>query len=269
MEIVKRTPDGVHTIYELAPATYRFDEGGIVNAYLLVGETHALLIDTGVGIGDLNKVIRSITSLPLFVALSHRHADHDGGVSFYDEVYCSQDDMSKTYDKLSGRFARHLLLNGGKILNHSLAKYKLVNGGHNPKYSFIGEGSSFELGNRLIRVIATPGHTAGSLTFIDDKEKMMFMGDDVNPGLWLQLKGCLPISSWLTGAKRLEELAKTYKPFYGHGNGETSHEEIAQLIALCEKLLTYPKHKLKLGASYYPSLRKPGAHVLIKRKGIR
>jgi hydroxyacylglutathione hydrolase len=269
MEIVTRTPDGVHTIHELAPETYRLDEGGIVNAYLIVGEEKALLIDTGVGIGNIAKVVHGITSLPLIVALTHRHADHDGGISFFDEVFASQDDMAKPYDKLSGKSMRRFLLSGGKLLNHSLFKYKLVNGGHKTKYSFIKEGSSFELGNRLIKVIATPGHTAGSLTFIDDKEKMMFMGDDVNPGLWLQLKGCLPISMWLPGAKRLEELAKSYKPFYGHGNGETSYEEISQLVKLGEELLTYPKHKLKLGAAYYPSLRKPGAHIFIKRKGIR
>ena len=49
------------------------------HAYLLAGTKQALLIDTGLGVCDLFSAVRSLTSLPVTVALTHAHWDHIGG----------------------------------------------------------------------------------------------------------------------------------------------------------------------------------------------
>mgnify|MGYP002597446315 FL=1 len=49
------------------------------HAYLLAGTKRALLIDTGLGVCDLFSAVRSLTSLPVTVALTHAHWDHIGG----------------------------------------------------------------------------------------------------------------------------------------------------------------------------------------------
>lgn len=46
------------------------------NCYLVGGETKSLLIDTGWGLGNLNELVESITSLPLNVVFTHGHPDH-------------------------------------------------------------------------------------------------------------------------------------------------------------------------------------------------
>ena len=84
--------DGIHSYEEIAANTYRIDEKGLVNTYLLIGERKALLIDSGVGVGDLLSTVKELTSLPVTLALTHRHCDHAGGVNFFKTYYVHQDD---------------------------------------------------------------------------------------------------------------------------------------------------------------------------------
>lgn len=53
------------------------------HAYLLTGTKQALLIDTGLGVCDLFSAVRSLTSLPVTVALTHAHWDHIGGCNAF------------------------------------------------------------------------------------------------------------------------------------------------------------------------------------------
>lgn len=66
-----------HTAESIAKNTWRISESGMVNCYLLTGDTGALLIDTGCGLGDLSEVVKRITGLSVTVVLTHMHPDHD------------------------------------------------------------------------------------------------------------------------------------------------------------------------------------------------
>ena len=58
-----------------------------VRCILAEGERRALLIDTGVGIGDLAEFVAGLTTLPLTVWCTHGHMDHVGGASQFEKVY--------------------------------------------------------------------------------------------------------------------------------------------------------------------------------------
>ena len=49
------------------------------HCYLLCGVKNALLIDTGLGVANIKKVVDSLTLLPVLVATTHIHWDHIGG----------------------------------------------------------------------------------------------------------------------------------------------------------------------------------------------
>ena len=62
--------------------------------HLICGESSALLIDTGYGIGNLQAVIRQLTDLPVTVFNTHWHGDHTGGNAQFDIVYMHEYDVS-------------------------------------------------------------------------------------------------------------------------------------------------------------------------------
>ena len=49
------------------------------HCYLLLGKERALLIDTGLGVGDLRAQVEQLTDLPVLVVSTHVHWDHIGG----------------------------------------------------------------------------------------------------------------------------------------------------------------------------------------------
>ena len=64
---------------QFKPGTYELDEFDCASIFLLVGTEKAMLIDTGIGIGDLLGAVRQLTDKPLVVVMSHGHGDYTGG----------------------------------------------------------------------------------------------------------------------------------------------------------------------------------------------
>jgi hypothetical protein len=58
-----------------------------VISYLIVGTDHALLFDSGNGIGDIRAVVDQLTDQPITVLNSHTHFDHIGGNYQFDHIW--------------------------------------------------------------------------------------------------------------------------------------------------------------------------------------
>ena len=83
--------------YECQEGIYEIDEFDCASIFVVVGEARALVIDTGIGIGDLKWLIENrITDKPYDVVLTHNHVDHMGGAAWFDRVYIHPDDMVQT-----------------------------------------------------------------------------------------------------------------------------------------------------------------------------
>jgi len=120
------------------------------SVYLLEGDDRALLIDAGAWMPHLAETVAKLTDKPVTVVLTHGHGDHAGGIIGFPEVGIQMADLS-----LIGEGAREY---GVKI---------------NP----ISDGDIIDLGGRQIEVLATPGHTSGSVTFFDKESGYGFSGD--------------------------------------------------------------------------------------------
>ncbi|MCI2068116.1 MAG: MBL fold metallo-hydrolase [Bacilli bacterium] len=257
--------DGIHSYEKIREDTYRIDEKGIANTYLLLGKDKALLIDSGLGVGDLYQTIRELTELPIVLALTHRHCDHAGGRNYFKEYYVNENDKPLIYKILSSQFASKKLLSMNKENKNPVKFNKQPN---HAKPVFIKDGYSFDLGGRIVKTINTPGHTKGSIVFLDEKTKLMFTGDDVNLWLWLQLPGCTNLSTWLIGAKKILGLAEEYTPYCGHNEGLITKEGIRELIRVGEELLVN-KTTNKAKTFNYPEDEKAPARICITKSRLK
>lgn len=117
------------------------------SVYVVEGEDRALLIDAGMKMDNLDKIVAGITDKPLTLVLTHNHGDHVGAVGCFDELWVGE---------LGGeqKFA-----------------------GYDGKVNYLQDHQIFDLGGRTIEVFNTPGHTQESVIFIDEANHCAFSGD--------------------------------------------------------------------------------------------
>ena len=61
--------------------------------YLAEGNDEAVLIDTGVGLGNLKEFVGTLTDKKVSVLLTHGHVDHALGAGLFETVYMNLLDM--------------------------------------------------------------------------------------------------------------------------------------------------------------------------------
>ena len=120
------------------------------SVYLLEGNDKALLIDAGTEMPHLSEAVAKLTDKPVMLALTHGHGDHVGGVVSFPEAWIHPADTS-----MIGEGARHFGI----------------------KVNLLSDGEVIDLGGRQIEVLHTPGHTSGSVTFMDKEHHYGFSGD--------------------------------------------------------------------------------------------
>ena len=147
---------------KIAENTYKIDESGVANCYLLIGDDKALLIDTGCGAGNLKEAVEKLTNKPLFVAVTHRHPDHAGGAWQFGIYYMHKDDKKWVYGFMSQPLvSRRMLKIMGAERERKLRRKRC-------KIETMEDGHRFDLGNRIVVVKSVPGHTKGSVIFLDE-----------------------------------------------------------------------------------------------------
>ncbi len=212
--------------------TYRIDESGVANCYLLIGSEKALLIDTGCGAGNLKEAVEKLTQKPILVAVTHRHPDHAGGAWQFGTCYVHKEDMKAIYGIMSCPLVSHRMLKIlGTCTDCQLKRKKC-------KYIPMQDGHKFELGNRCIEVKSVPGHTRGSVLFLEKEKKFMFTGDNTNYCLWMHLPGCTSLERWLASAQTILFYYDCgYTAFGGHSNGQQSRDEMKRIYDCVKKVV--------------------------------
>lgn len=169
-------------ISEIAKDTYVINEAGMSAMFVVKGSDRALLIDCGVGMTDLKAVVAMVTDLPYDVVITHGHLDHIGGAAQYEEVYIHKADADTLqaipYDDLAD-YVENLGKMGAYDVYHC-SPADIRRSDKVPKALDLHEGMTFDLGGRILEVIETPGHTPGSCSLIDKKERILFSGDACN-----------------------------------------------------------------------------------------
>jgi glyoxylase-like metal-dependent hydrolase (beta-lactamase superfamily II) len=235
---LERVPvsDAWFEAYKPAPgvlAIYEPHQAEETIGYLIVGQKRALLFDTGMGISDIKKVTEQLTKLPILVLNSHTHDDHVGGNWEFDTVYGMDTDFTRNDAKGSREDAK-AEITPDQICG-SLPKE------FDPKAyvtrpwkitAYIHDGDRFDLGGRMIEVIATPGHTPDAISLIDRANGLLFTGDTYYPApIWL-FRPETDLDAYAASIRRLAALAPQIKLVLGAHNIPVAQPTVlAQLVA--------------------------------------
>ncbi len=156
-----------------------------VHSYLLIGKEAAILIDTGLGIGNIKDEVDKLTDLPVIVVTTHVHWDHIGGHALFHKICVHKDDaewlkngipvpLSATLENIMAEpFSRK------PPMDFNIDNYKIYTG---EPTKILNDNDVIDIGSRKIRVIHTPGHSPGHICLFEDEKGYLFTGDLVYKG---------------------------------------------------------------------------------------
>ena len=167
---------------------WQFTEGSEpyfdVNAYLIIGDRSALLVDALLSETGILDEIRKLTDKPLEVFLTHGHSDH------------------------AGKAVLEFRKAGIPVyMNHR--DYEMLSGmdGYGPDADWLIDlkpGHVFDLGGYRFEVLPVEGHTRGSMAALDKEHQLLFSGDSIGSGnFWMQLPGCSPLHIFRNDLEKL------------------------------------------------------------------
>lgn len=155
------------------------------HCYLVCGTQRAILIDTGLGVANIKAVVDNLTELPVTVVTTHAHWDHIGGHSHFTDFAVHENEVHWIAEQFPIPLQvvkKNLTLKPCDFpADFYLDDYQIFKG--NPT-SVLHDSDRLDLGNRVLQVIHTPGHSPGHCCFYEQDRGWLYSGD-------LVYKGCL------------------------------------------------------------------------------
>lgn len=191
---------------------------GQANCYIIFNEENkeTLIVDPGGEPAKIKSIIDELTAAPLAILLTHAHYDHIGAVDeirdYYDiPVYVAakeQEWLTKPNKNLSALL--------GQAVTARAADY------------LFEPEETIEIADFTVKVVATPGHSPGGVSFIFEEDEFVITGDALFAGSVgrTDLPGSEP-NKLLDGIrKQLFVLPGNYTIYPGHGGQSTITAEM-------------------------------------------
>ncbi|CAF5024838.1 unnamed protein product [Rotaria sp. Silwood1] len=206
---VYRVRPNVFAIYE----PYHWEE---TISYLVIGSKHSLLIDTGMGIGNIQQVIQSLipSTTSLKMINTHTHHDHIGdnwrfsgkilGVRSDFTEYNAQGTIEEAQNELKpGMIWEKYLPEDFNPKDYRIRPFQIN--------TYVKEDDRIDLGQgQELQIISTPGHSPDSISILNEKERLLFAGDVFYQGPILLYRPETNLQDYLIS---LEKLAKISTKF--------------------------------------------------------
>jgi glyoxylase-like metal-dependent hydrolase (beta-lactamase superfamily II) len=250
-------------VFEVAAGVYRVplplphDGLRAVNVYALSGEGGLVLIDSGWALAEAREALdRALAALDAGVAdvrrflVTHVHRDHYGmavavrrefgnTVSLGEGERPAIDALTTPGHRPMSEHWRALARCGATEIVEALrARFELMP--HDPAEweapdDWLAGGTDIALRDRILRVVATPGHTRGHVVFLDSQARLMFAGDHVLPHItpsigFEAVPAELPLGDYLDSLRLVRSLPdRRLLPAHGPV-GASVHERVDELL---------------------------------------
>ena len=160
------------------------------NSYLIMGDSQAFLFDVGSGKRNIAPIVRSLTSLPLTVIISHSHSDHLGSIDQFPG--CAIADLP-----INRKHTREGIFTPSWLMYSNICRRPRIQ-----VLRWLKINELLDLGNRYLRVIHVPGHSADSIALLDHANGMLFAGDFLYHGNLIATLGG-DLADYLTSVRSL------------------------------------------------------------------
>lgn len=203
----------------------------------VIGTQKAAVIDTGLGLADLRKYLEQFTDKPIIVLNTHGHIDHVGANQLFDMCYIAQEDeksmLSAKREERVNSYPNMFMVGETEMIE--FAKRSMVPDGP-IKYSFIRDGDKIDLGGVELEVVAFPGHSPGSVAFLDRRDGVAFTGDSILFRIGLGNRANVP--AYLAAAKNFAEKSKGIETIInGHQWAPMNRYDIQEEIELAQGIV--------------------------------
>jgi glyoxylase-like metal-dependent hydrolase (beta-lactamase superfamily II) len=225
---IDRRDKDTYLTTEVGPGIHMIRDFDDTKMYLVIGSARALLVDAGLGTGNLRALVeRMIGDRPLDVVITHGHPDHIAAMGQFQDhysVFMNHRDLPMVQG-----FVERM---GYRIDPEQIDDLR--------------EGVEFDLGDRTLKVYEVPGHSAGHTVLFDEASGILLASDAVgsnrptiSDSLWMQFPGMAPIDDYLSALQifRSKVAGKITEIHGGHNDvpfaGETYLDNLqhaAQLL---------------------------------------
>lgn len=134
--------------------TWRLEDG-FVRFFLLEGKDKAAMIDSGANCPEAAELAKQLTDKPVLLINTHGDGDHTSGTSGFPEIYMHAADYVNC--EMGEKYPQTALVE-------------------------LRDGDEINLGERMLKIIHIPGHTAGSIAILDVSKRALYAGDSVQKG---------------------------------------------------------------------------------------
>lgn len=183
--LMTSTVDNWFNVEKIDSGIYLIREPGHVQSFLVKGEKRSVLIDTGMGFCDIKELAAALATTPVTVLNTHWHFDHIGGNACFDHIGISELEARQLTRPVSNSQLMSTYLDDcirmGVPLPEKFVSARYTIQSPEPQF-YLNDGDIIDLGGRCLTVFATPGHTRGSMSFLDDRTGCFFCGDFLYDG---------------------------------------------------------------------------------------
>jgi len=200
------------------------------NIYLIIDEV-ITLIDAGTGM-NFETISRNISKFNLkpsdikLLINTHCHFDHAGGDRDFVKAAGCEVAIHELEAELLRKGDQTITLAGGLFGRRRLEPIEVARELH--------EGDRIDLGEFGLQVLHTPGHTTGSISLFEPKQRLLFTGDTIfSDGIGRVDLPTGDAEALRASVTRLTEL-KVQKMYPGHGPSveKNAHECIKEMAEI-------------------------------------
>lgn len=233
-------------VTQINECTWRIEDCFKCHIYLLEGEEQAVLIDSGIGMPGLRECVDELTEKPVMLINSHGHLDHVGGNCQFDRRYMMEEDHDVLIEHTNVDFRRDMIKGFNSEFGLPFQEKKLdeiAQAGGMVPYFPLKNGQIINLGKRTLEIIATPGHTKGSICVLDQERKTLFSGDTVcDQGILLFLPHSASVSDFMHSIQLLIERKSSFENIWpGHHKCPLDLDYLEEYEECAQQILKMPQ----------------------------